>query len=117
MGKRKAKRACAAVLGMTLLFTGVAGCKQTDGETQTSGDVQKTGGSGSSVFDGTLEENVTIRVLENDTAISKGYFKNLIEAFNEAYADYGIVAVDANMDQYLDLANDGPYGYGPDVLY
>ncbi len=21
------------------------------------------------------------------------------------------------MDQYLDLANDGPYGYGPDVLY
>ena len=37
MGKRKAKRACAAVLGMTLLFTGVAGCKQTDGETQTSG--------------------------------------------------------------------------------
>lgn len=29
----------------------------------------------------------------------------------------GITAVDANMDQYLDLANDGPYGYGPDVLY
>ena len=117
MGKRKAKRACAAVLGMTLLLTGVAGCKQTDGGTQTAGDAEKTGGSGSSVFDGTLEENVTIRVLENDTAISKGYFKNLIEAFNEAYADYGIVAVDANMDQDLDLANDGPYGYGPDVLY
>lgn len=73
--------------------------------------------SGSSVFDGELEENVTIRVLENDTAISKGYFEELINAFNEAYADQGITAVDANMDQYLDLANDGPYGYGPDVLY
>lgn len=71
----------------------------------------------SAVFDGELETNVTIQVLENDTAISKGYFAQLIEAFNEAYAEYGIVAVDANMDQYLDLANDGPYGYGPDVLY
>ena len=58
-----------------------------------------------------------IRVLENDTAISKGYFKELIDAFNEKYKDKGIEAVDANMDQYLDLANDGPYGYGPDVLY
>ena len=55
--------------------------------------------------------------MENDTAISKGYFEELITAFNEAYADQGITAVDANMDQYLDLANDGPYGYGPDVLY
>ena len=43
--------------------------------------------------------------------------KELITAFNEAYADQGITAVDANMDQYLDLANDGPYGYGPDALY
>lgn len=72
---------------------------------------------GSTVFTGELEENVTIQVLENDTAISKGYFDELIAAFNEEYKEYGIVAVDANMDQYLDLANDGPYGYGPDVLY
>jgi arabinogalactan oligomer/maltooligosaccharide transport system substrate-binding protein len=69
------------------------------------------------VFNGVLEENVIIRVLENDTAISQGYFAELLEAFNAAYQDYGIVAVDANMDQYLDLEQDGPYGYGPDVLY
>ncbi len=74
-------------------------------------------GTGSSLFTGALEENVTIQVLENDTAISEGYFAELIAAFNEEYKDKGIQAVDANMDQYLDLANDGPYGYGPDVLY
>lgn len=71
----------------------------------------------SHIYSGELERNVTIRVLENDTAIEQGYFQELIEAFNEAYAEYGIVAVDANMDQYSNLADDGPYGYGPDVLY
>lgn len=69
------------------------------------------------IFTGELEKNVTIQVLENDTAIEKGYFDELISAFNETYKDQGITAVDANMNQYLDLANDGPYGYGPDVLY
>lgn len=68
-------------------------------------------------FNGKLEEGATIKVLENDTAIAKGYFKELLEAFNKAYADKGIKAVDANVDQNIDLANDGPYGYGPDVLY
>ena len=68
-------------------------------------------------FTGELERNVTLRILENDTAKEKGYFKELLDAFNEAYAEYGIVAVDANMDQYTDLEQDGPYGYGPDVLY
>lgn len=68
-------------------------------------------------FDGVLEENITLRVLENDTAVEQGYMAELLAAFNEKYKDYGIVAVDANMDQYSDLANDGPYGYGPDVLY
>lgn len=71
----------------------------------------------SAIYNGELERNVTIRVLENDTAIAEGYFQELIDAFNEAYAEYGIVAVDANMDQYSNLADDGPYGYGPDVLY
>lgn len=71
----------------------------------------------SNIYTGELEQNVTIRVLENDTAIEQGYFQELINAFNEAYAEYGIVAVDANMDQYSNLADDGPYGYGPDVLY
>lgn len=59
-------------------------------------------------FDGEIERNVTIRVLENDTAISVGYFDELLDAFNEAYAEYGITAVDANMDSYTDLALDGP---------
>lgn len=68
-------------------------------------------------FTGELERNVTLRILENDTAIKQGYMSELLTAFNAKYADYGIVAVDANMDQYTDLANDGPYGYGPDVLY
>ncbi|MCL2051795.1 MAG: extracellular solute-binding protein [Lachnospiraceae bacterium] len=68
-------------------------------------------------FTGELEANVTLRVLENDTAIKQGFFEELLQAFNEEYAEYGIVAVDANMDQYLDLENDGPYGFGPDVLY
>lgn len=71
----------------------------------------------SNIYSGELEKNITIRVLENDTAIAEGYFQELIDAFNEAYAEYGIVAVDANMDQYSNLADDGPYGYGPDVLY
>ncbi len=68
-------------------------------------------------FTGELEKNIVIRVLENDTAIKQGYLKELLNAFNEKYAEYGIVAVDANMDEYSDLEQDGPYGYGPDVLY
>ena len=59
----------------------------------------------------------TIRVLENDTAKLTGYLDALLKAFNEKYEEYGIVAVDANIDQYTNLAQDGPYGYGPDVLY
>ena len=55
--------------------------------------------------------------LENDTAKAEGYLDELINSFNEAYKDKGIVAVDANMDEYSNLAENGPYGYGPDVLY
>lgn len=62
-------------------------------------------------------ETVTIRILENDTAKQKGYLDELINAFNEAYKDKGIQAVDANMDEYSNLAENGPYGYGPDVIY
>lgn len=73
-------------------------------------------------FDGELEGGtaarpITLRVLENDTAKSSGYLKELLDGFNAAYADKYIVAVDANQDQFSDLATDGPYGYGPDVLY
>ena len=113
------KIACLMVLSV---FVGtLTGCNTSGTGAESGGTESSTSGQGttaaSGVFTGELEQNVTIRVLENDTAISKGYFDELIAAFNEAYAEYGITAVDANMDQYLDLANDGPYGYGPDVLY
>ncbi len=68
-------------------------------------------------FDGALEEGAVIKVLENDTAVELGYVDALIEAFNEAYKDQGISAERMNIDQYSDLATDGPYGYGPDVWY
>ncbi len=68
-------------------------------------------------FTGELERNVTIRILENDTAKQQGYLKELLDAFNEKYADYGIEAVDANMGEYTDLEQQGPYGYGPDVVF
>lgn len=74
-------------------------------------------GGASEKFTGELERNVVIRVLENDTAIKQGYLKELLNAFNQAYAEYGITAIDANMDEYSDLEQDGPYGFGPDVLY
>ncbi len=60
---------------------------------------------------------ITIRVLENDFAKKNGYLDVLLRAFNEKYQDQNVVAVDADMDEYSDLENDGPYGYGPDVLY
>lgn len=72
---------------------------------------------GNEKFTGELETNITLRILENDTAKEQGYLKELLEAFNKEYEKYGIKAVDANMDQYTDLEKGGPYGYGPDVLY
>ena len=72
---------------------------------------------GNEKFTGELERNVTLHILENDTAKEQGYLKELLDAFNSEYAEYGITAVDANMDQYNDLEKNGPFGYGPDVLY
>ena len=63
------------------------------------------------------EEQIVIRVLENDFAKKNGYLQVLLDAFNEKYKEYNVVAVDADMDEYSNLENDGPYGYGPDVLY
>ena len=62
-------------------------------------------------------EQIIIRVLENDFAKKNGYLQVLLDAFNEKHKEYNVVAVDADMDEYSDLENDGPYGYGPDVLY
>lgn len=62
-------------------------------------------------------ETIVLRILENDTAKKEGYLQELLDAFNEAYKDKGIQAVDANMEEYSNLAENGPYGYGPDVIY
>ena len=72
---------------------------------------------GKEKFTDELERNVTLRILENDTAKEQGYLKELLDSFNEKYKEYGITAVDANMDQYTDLEMGGPFGFGPDVLY
>lgn len=68
-------------------------------------------------FTGVLEENVTLRILDNDTAKETGYLDELLAAFNAQYAQYGITAVDANMGAYTDLEKLGPAGYGPDIVY
>ncbi|MBS6441645.1 MAG: hypothetical protein KH380_04580, partial [Coprobacillus sp.] len=36
-------------------------------------------------FTGELEKNVTLQILENDTAKSQGYLQELLDAFNEKY--------------------------------
>ena len=68
-------------------------------------------------FEGEIEQNATIRVLDNQMAIETGHLQEVLDAFNERYAEYNVNAVDANMDQYVDLEQNGPDGYGPDVLY
>ncbi len=104
--KRNILALIAHVLALSILLTafGCISLRRNESEAQVK-------------FTGELERNVTLHILENDTAKEKGYFKELLDAFNAAYAAFGIVAVDANMDQYTDLEQDGPYGYGPDVLY
>ena len=87
----------------------LASCGSTENEEGQGGVYAK--------FDGELERGAVLRILENDTAVKQGYLKELLDGFNEKYKEYGIVAVDANMDEYSDLENDGPYGYGPDILY
>ncbi|MEG2001884.1 MAG: extracellular solute-binding protein [Clostridia bacterium] len=79
--------------------------------------LSSTATEGEVKFNGNIEKNVTLRILENDTAKSQGYLQELLEAFNKEYEQFGIVAIDANQDQYTNLEDDGPYGYGPDVLY
>lgn len=70
-----------------------------------------------SKFDGKLENGAVLRILENDTAVKQGYLKELIAGFNEKYKEYNITAVDANMDEYSDLENDGPYGDMDQMFY
>ncbi len=100
-------------LAMLLSLLGACGKESSDNGVQTS-DLY---GQVMARFTGELEQGAVIKVLENDTAVELGYVDALIEAFNEAYRDKGICAERMNIDQYSDLATDGPYGYGPDVWY
>ncbi len=116
------KKILAMLLAFTMLaalLTGCGGGTETentgsDGRTET----ENTGSdSVMARFNGELEQGAVVKVLENDTAIELGYVDELIAAFNEAYQDKGISAERMDVDQYSDLATDGPYGYGPDVWY
>lgn len=97
-------------IGSVLLTSAmvVTGCSSAVGSQTAGSDTSSINQTG---------ETITLRILENDTAKSQGYLDELLTAFNEAYKDQGIEAVDANMEEYSDLAENGPYGYGPDVLY
>lgn len=106
---RNTKKVVATLLTITCLF-GMTACNKSQAQPNNT-----TTDSGSSL--NPTGELITLRILENDTAKKEGYFDELLKAFNEAYKDYNIVAVDADMDEYSDLAQNGPYGYGPDVLY
>jgi arabinogalactan oligomer/maltooligosaccharide transport system substrate-binding protein len=68
-------------------------------------------------FTGEIERNVTLQVLENDIAVKNGYLSVLKADFEEAYKEYNIKIEDAMMSEHSDLEKDGPYGFGPDVLY
>lgn len=109
MNKTKKAASMLLIIVMTL---SLAACKNTP--------IGPTAQGGQSFDKSNLNpsgEKITIRVLENDTAKKEGYFAELLAAFNKAYASQNIEAVDADMDEYSDLAQNGPYGYGPDVLY
>ena len=109
------KKMSPLMLVLTMVLALFAGCKDNNpgGNINTS-DLYK---QVMARFNGELEKGAVIKVLENDTAVELGYVDALIEAFNEAYKDKGISAERMNIDQYSDLATDGPYGYGPDVWY
>ncbi|HPF54550.1 MAG TPA: extracellular solute-binding protein [Clostridia bacterium] len=118
-----------AILLCALLIAGLFGCGGNDTKEPVSDDVTVSEAPAAESeyselytqvmarFDGQLEEGAVLKVLENDTAIELGYVDQLIEAFNAAFADQGVSAERMNIDQYSDLATDGPYGLGPDVWY
>ena len=109
------KKMIVLMLVLTMVLASFSGCQEEapSGQVDTS-DLYK---QVMARFDGELEQGAVVKVLENDTAVELGYVDALIEAFNEAYQDQGIRAERMNIDQYSDLATDGPYGYGPDVWY
>ncbi len=94
MMNRKLKSIIALSLAATMIIP-VAGC----GKKKSTGDT------------------IVLEILDSDTARTEGYLDELIQAFNEKYADQGIQAVDANMHEFTNLAEDGPNGCGPDIEY
>lgn len=109
------KKVFAVILVLAMICAVFAGCS--DQTNQDNIDNSDLSSLVMARFNGELEKGAVIKVLENDTAIELGYVDQLIAAFNEAYKDKGISAERMNIDQYSDLATDGPYGYGPDVWY
>ena len=110
------KKTISLLLALTLLLTLLVGCSGSETE-DTKPDQSALYEQVMARFDGNLEQGAVVKVLENDTAVELGYVDALIDAFNAAYKDKGISAERMNVDQYSDLATDGPYGYGPDVWY
>ncbi len=108
------KRIISLLLTLVLVAT-FAGCDRRDPGPDI--DTSKLYEQVMARFNGKLEQGAVVKVLENDTAVELGYVDALIAAFNEVYKDKGISAERMNIDQYSDLATDGPYGYGPDVWY
>ena len=54
-------------------------------------------------FEGEIERGATIRVLDNKMSLETGFFDEIVDAFNEKYKEYGVTAIDANIDDYTDL--------------
>ena len=103
------KKLISMMLVLTVVLALLAGC-QGDPEPSGSVDASDLYNQVMARFTGELEQGAVIKVLENDTAVELGYVDALIDAFNEAYKDKGIRAERMNIDQYSDLATDGPYG-------
>lgn len=102
------------ILVSLTLFSGCGDKKTAETPTEDHGELYA---QVMSRFNGELEQGAVVKVLENDTAIELQYVDQLIDAFNAAYQGQGISAERMSVDQYSDLATDGPYGYGPDVWY
>lgn len=98
MMKKMFKKSVALCLSGIMVFSMVGCSGDDDSETSSDGVV-------------------TLKIQENETAKKQGYLDELINAFNEAYKDKGIQAVDANGKEYVDLAKDGPDGWGPDIVF
>ncbi len=112
--KKAMSIALCGVMGISLAACNGGGLREKYAEQSLAALYDKFDGD---IEHGTAAKPITLHILENDTAKASGYLQLLLDGFNQKYKEYNIVAVDANQDQFLDLAEDGPHGYGPDVLY